>query len=105
LRRAYESRPTLSTVGRLQRRNEISERAGLHELAHGGKVGANARSSAQNETVRGSVPCARSSGTDDCSGRRKSIPCAAASNSIATMPAVLRAMGSRRRAALVDMLT
>jgi hypothetical protein len=35
------------------------------------------------------------------SGRRKSIPCAAASSSIATMFAVLSAMSPRRRAAKV----
>ena len=42
---------------------------------------------------------------DVVSGMRISMPCAAASSSIATIAAVLPAIGSRRRAALVAMLT
>ena len=41
----------------------------------------------------------------DLSGRRKSMPCAAASNSIAITPRVFSAIGPSRRAAKVAMLT
>jgi hypothetical protein len=47
------------------------------------------------------MACASSSVRDDLRGRRKSMPCAAARSSIATIAAVLSAMSARRRAAKV----
>src|SRR5258708_7578354 len=51
------------------------------------------------------IACASSSGFEVLRGRRKSIPCAAANSSMATIIAVLPAMSPRRRAAKVAIET
>jgi len=51
------------------------------------------------------MACASSSGAEVFNGRWKSMPCAAASNSMATMVPEFRAISPRRRAAKVAMET
>src|ERR1700682_1998631 len=51
------------------------------------------------------MACASSSGFEVLRGRRKSMPCAAASSSIEAIPEVLSAMSERRRAAKADIDT
>ena len=51
------------------------------------------------------IACADSSAGELCSGRRNSMPCAAASHSMARMRVTLVIIGCSRRAAKVAMLT
>ena len=82
----------------------------LHELQRHPQTEMRVRTAlvtARSAPAHDSIPCSVLSASAGllASGRKNSMPCAAASSSIATMCAVLDSMGVRRRAAKVAMLT